>query len=661
MKKLLSQPHPILAAALILLTGLVVGLIHHRWFFPLTFHGDAASMQVLAQTMVDEKSLLPADFSYGNQLVMFRSSPFIALALAIGFTGYSAFIVGSAISVGCWFLLLYYVMRAFTGDGLKAFTVALLFFIPMGKWDSDYILGQQSHLANAVLALSMVAFSYLYAGKKAVSSLWLAALPVFLMSAEAPIRSMLVLMPLVLTLLLFFEPARLRKLMLFLLAAFLLGYLANKVLLRVRPLELSLLDVVKFHSTSEIMANLPWLTGEALASVSALDVLASKHLTLTRLVVYSADLAFLLALCAFAVAQVRKVIRQAGERFHRRPVSHTLDRYDFLAVTAVLGLASTLFAITLLNPDSARHMIWAYALLKVALAFALYGVAATLTRKRGTLALGTLAIALLASLWMAILFRDPNIDAQIAAWNYSPITGKIAEISRKTGIKRIFGGDFWRMMPLNSMIPGMSAGVLLQEGTELMPYDFLSRKSWFTVDGAVLYYLKDLPEDKLIKAKLGAGGGKLMFSSTEGSIWMGPAVWSGAARTMHWKGCELRTAIGEPTPECFMRKKDISLSGPLTFGPYVRLRAGSYNFEMVYASPDASSAAVGDWDVVVSAGGKPRLVYRAPLNGSLGKRMKLGGRITIPPGGDSQTVEIRSFAHPGMMLRIESLQVQRLD
>lgn len=144
------------------LVAFCIGYIHHRWFFPLYFHGDAASMHVLAEAILDEGSLLPTDFSYGNQLVFLRSSPFIALTLLVGFTGYKAFILGSSLSITFWGVVLYLFLSAYFKSRRKGFLFSILLLLPLGPWDFDLILGQQSHLSNAILALGFVVSICLY-------------------------------------------------------------------------------------------------------------------------------------------------------------------------------------------------------------------------------------------------------------------------------------------------------------------------------------------------------------------------------------------------------------------------------------------------------------------------------------------------------------------
>ncbi|HHL9594593.1 TPA: hypothetical protein ACQ98W_004852, partial [Citrobacter braakii] len=137
----------------VILTSFLLGVVHVKWIYSITFHADAAAMQVLAQAIYESRSILPHDFYYGNQLILLRSEVPIALAMAMGFKGYAAFVIGSALGISIWtvilFTSLYCVFKKFLAAAF--YTFCLLFPVSIG-FDNDLILGQQSHLANVVLS-----------------------------------------------------------------------------------------------------------------------------------------------------------------------------------------------------------------------------------------------------------------------------------------------------------------------------------------------------------------------------------------------------------------------------------------------------------------------------------------------------------------------------
>src|SRR5690554_7938047 len=97
-------------------------------------------MHVLAKSIVDEISLLPHDFSYGNQLVFLRSSPFIALIMACGLDGYTAFSVGFALSIPFWGAILHYLLSVYFMSPRKGLLLPVLLLFLLGGWVIDYIL-----------------------------------------------------------------------------------------------------------------------------------------------------------------------------------------------------------------------------------------------------------------------------------------------------------------------------------------------------------------------------------------------------------------------------------------------------------------------------------------------------------------------------------------
>ncbi|MGR4435959.1 hypothetical protein K8Q46_05115 [Escherichia coli] len=116
-------------------------------------------MQVLGQAIYDSISILPHDFYFGNQLILLRSGLPIAIAIFLGFHGYDAFVVGFALGIVAWSLVLYFSLSCAFKTKWQPFlfTFCLLFPTSFG-FDSDFILGQQSHLANVILLLAALIF-----------------------------------------------------------------------------------------------------------------------------------------------------------------------------------------------------------------------------------------------------------------------------------------------------------------------------------------------------------------------------------------------------------------------------------------------------------------------------------------------------------------------
>jgi hypothetical protein len=213
--------------ALVWLIGLAFGTAYFICYYPVVFHSDSAAIQVLAQAMADEMSLLPHDFFYGNQLILLRANLFIAPALKFGFTGYTAYVMGSAINFSVFFLITFLTLETLFRHWAKSLFLSVLFFLPLDYNEADYVLGQQSHLASVVFALVLAVHSYRACWHKEWRSLVIASSVVFLMAVESPMRVLLVLLPLALVIAATGKARSSAKLSLALVIAFVVGYIGN--------------------------------------------------------------------------------------------------------------------------------------------------------------------------------------------------------------------------------------------------------------------------------------------------------------------------------------------------------------------------------------------------------------------------------------------------
>ena len=278
-------------------------------------------------------------------------------------------------------------------------------------------------------------------------------------------------------------------------------------------------------------------------------------------------------------------------------------------LTAVFGVIIGALAVATLNPDSSRHYLWSIFLVKLFVFKWLYEISSGLVSKKKA-AILVLALGVLMSSWFAYLVKfNCNTDRAINSRNFSEVIVDIKEISERTGIINIYGEDFWRMMPLNTLIGNMNAQALLLGGGELHPYSWLTRPSWSCAEGDVLYYLKGGPVDEVIKEKLIHAGGNQVQDSIAYSIWVGPRVWRLPSNadcyesSLVYEGKSFANLPGTVgVLEKNARKTD-GKAGALVFGPYASIKAGNYELN-VYGSSDFVGGAYVD---VVSD--KGRLVY----------------------------------------------------
>ena len=127
-----------------------------------------------------------------------------------------------------------------------------------------------------------------------------------------------------------------------------------------------------------------------------------------------------------------------------------------------------------------------------------------------------------------------------------------------------------------------------------------------------------------------------------------------------WKACELYTQIGEITPRCTMIKRDNAQTGHLTYGPYERLPAGEYTFEIAYLSSNSQDEIVGDWDIGVALPSKIKILGEGSLNGTSGAPEKITGNFKLEAKYDLDKVEIRTLAHANFDLELIHLRINRV-
>ncbi len=514
-----------------------IGFIHHKWFFPLLVDfplvfdddaaGDAAAMQILAKAILDQGSLLPADFSYGNQLVFLRSSPFIALAFILGLNGLDAYIIGSSLSIAFWGGVLYLFLSPFLNSNWKGALFSILLLLPLGFWEFDYVLGQQSHLSNVVLSIGLVLSISLYITKKSNLFIIAAGICLFIMSLEAPIRGLLVLAPVFAALLL---AGNLRKktISASLGFAFISAYLFNKLLVQLRPLSLNHFNVLSFKSTNEIFDNLGRNSRQTFSNLSSLDVISGDTISLAGFIILATGLLLLAIYLGFFLYGIFEATKVAKLKFHngsRPEVSENVNDVCIVRLISVFGIVIGALAVAALNPDSSRHYLWSVLLTKLFVLKFIFDLLSTYFG-RNKAAVILICLAFIMSSWFANLAKHKwNTARAMTNTNFSETAEAISDISKYTGIKHIYGEDDHRMMPLNIFIPNINAQTLTLAGEEISIFSWLTRPSWSCVEGDVLYYLKDGPVDKEIKKRLVDVGGMQIKNGVGYTLWKGPRVW----------------------------------------------------------------------------------------------------------------------------------------
>lgn len=645
-----------------ILITFLIGYIHYRYFYPLSFNGDAAAHHVLAKAMLDEGSFLPKDFAYGNQLIFWRSSPFIALAMAIGLKGYFAFIIGSSLSVAFWGGILYLILVEITGSGFKSVILSGCILIPLGRWEMNFVLGMQSHLANAIFSLACFVLLWKYIQSYKSKYLILSNICIFLITMEAPMRGMLIALPLYIIAAVAvkkFDRNSL-KIAYTLIGSFFSAFFINRILLNYRPLRVDFFRIIKFRSIGEIVANLGITSIETMRDVSNLYVFSKESLSLYKGCLYTIGLLIVFIYLAAILTGGIRLKKLAGIKLEnalqKKFVNTHIGCSDFLLLGGVAGCFIGALAVAAFNPDSSRHYLWAVILIKVAIILKGYS-AIDLHFSSKVAASFFIAFFLIASWWHAVLIKYDglimynkyvslryNADLPMVLDSDMGQLLTIKRIAEETGIHTVYGEDFWRMMPINTVLDNINAQELTYDGQHLVPFVWLTRPSWGSVpdNATVLYFLKQGKVDKVIEKRLLQNNGLKIVSDAKFAIWKGPRVWdyipySGYyEKHIDFSGDKFKLL---PTQVGARVGKGIATNGKtgvLFYGPYIPLQKGVYSLSVFGNIKKTNGAYI---EIVTQGGAKVH--KKLPLRNSKNGVILTGENIELPV--NLEDVEIRAW------------------
>lgn len=646
------------------LAAFCIGYIHHRWFYPDMFHGDAASIHVLAKAVLDEGRLLPIDFSYGNQVLFLRASLFIALAMYFGVTGYDAFALGSALSIAFWGFILYLFISAYFKSRRLGFIVLLPLLLPLGHWDAEYFLGQQSHLSNAILSMGIAISVHLYLADRRLSHLIAAFACLFVMTSEAPMRGLLVIAPILAATYLIYGLRKCFHTGFVLMSALISGSYLNLLLTKQFPLAINYFTSLIYRSSGEIFESLARTTMETVGDISSLNYIAGDALSFPRMVALAASLSLITCYVIAASRGFADLYALGKSKLFKSNSDSSQganSKSCFLHITAAIGLVTGALAVATLNPDSSRHYLWAIFLIKLIIIKSIFNIAGrTITALSSGILIWTLA--LLTSVWTTVLLRNASDsakgvgirerDSAQAPDFSSELLQDLKFAAHATGIKSVYGSGFWHMMPINTHIENLNSQTLISSNDNIYLLVWVTRPSWACGEGDVLYYLKNLPADKEIARKLSSVKGVQIVKRDQYSIWSGPKIWKNkyyrgcSPASISYKGHLLNDLSGQVGQMRGDQRVTTNQSGFLVYGPYLPLNAGEYELT-VHGSSSLLEHAYID---VASDSGK-RVHARFNLADEPGGTLLDKASVRLP--SDVSDLEIRIWVGESDSLALE--------
>lgn len=508
--------------ALVFLVGLLSGAAFLTAFYPAFFHSDSAAHQVLAQAMIDQGRLLPTDFAYGNQIIIWRNNLFIAPALALGFSGYTAYWLGSAFHIALAFVAAFLCIELLVGDWRRALLATWLFFLPLGHTENDFVLGQQSHLALVVFSLIIVVLAF-RATEGSLRAAILCAIALFAVMLEAPARAVMIVVPLTIALVLTHRLRQARALGIAVVAALLLGLLGNKWLVSTHHVQgIGAMPLARYE---QFVARMNELLRHFVDYYIGFWQFAGKVSEPGQLLLYGVKT---LALLAFGVAAMVLGAR-AVRRF--RAGNGRVTAAEFVGIAGVASLLVGAFSVCAIEYWlDVRHILWALALLKLAIILAALEALARHVRRPLPLTMLACVTAALASTAVT-RFLSPQsyarLQQEIIEHRDIPEFRRVQARMAELGIRRVYG-EHWEVLRAEVLIPGAQASVIAAQQGEVRFVNFLTRPSRRCGRGDVLYVLdRGIAEQALIVEKVLASGGRMVENLlVNKGLYLGPPVWS---------------------------------------------------------------------------------------------------------------------------------------
>ena len=601
---------------LVWLIGLVFVTAYLVYYYPVVFNSDSAAIQVLAQAMADEMSLLPHDFSYGNQLILFRANLFIAPVLKLGLTGYNAYVVGSAINFSVFFLITFLTLETLYRQWTKSLFLTVLFFLPLGFNEAEFMLGQQSHLANVVFILMIAVHSYRACWHKEWRGLVIASSVVFLMTLETPMRVLFVLLPLALVIATTGKARSAGKLSLALVIAFVVGYIGNRYLVMTHPIAADFSNM-PFTTSDRLVIRV----GEMLKDfvdgyIGFSQFIGMQTKPRVHLVLYGLKTLVLVSFLGLFYWLAKRLAERALKPWmdNSGTIQGEPQAMEFIGMLGITGVLTGLWmnaAIELYPEGITRHFLWALQLCKLALcAYTLNALAYLIPKplpRYGVLFVLALLSSTVASSFLFAPYRT-QLHQNIESKTNLPIDGKIQELMLIHGINSIYSGDFWNALRLEVLIPPAKAAELSVSDGSVFFRQWLTRPSMRCIDGNVFYLLdRSKINEEFIARRVLERGGRILEHFGDTGIYLGTPVWDR-------NGCIVSylEIIPKPDTHHTVGKFDTATNvmvaekgqvGALMFGPYAKLAPGHYQATLlVTAEAGIDGTDVGAVDVNGVAG-----------------------------------------------------------
>lgn len=551
LKSFLTYAGPLLRfSGVAWLGGLIIGLIHFTFFYQALFHGDTSSRTLLAEAMVHNASLFPTDFYHSTGFGFLSQAPIMAVLFALGVERDMALIFGSALNLGFWAVIIFLALAMFRNTNVRALSLTLLALIPIGVWEAEFLLGQQSSLPYVSLALVFLASSHRYVESNRQLWLVVSSLSISLLSVDSLARALIVVFPTVVILALWAPVSSLFRWGMGATIGLLTGLIGNLYLTHSLSIGYSVFSDIHLKPLESIWdGTLTVLTtfGPGLTNVNFLAGFDTRLLSPILYVAHLVLLVFIGVLFVYWTFRIGNAFLETVVGFSRARRGDFGNWSNYVAAVSVLGIWVGAVAVAMFYPDSGRQFLWAFFIAKIYLVNLIWSV---ITRYRGKRFALVLPLAILSLSWWSshlVVFggltpdaekaiaREPAFAISAIAMLPPGVETDIQLVAEETGLGTIYGEDFWTVMPLNTLLPEVSALVLMQDSysDQFFLYRWLTRPSLETISEEVMYLVicsdrvDEVCEEveSTLRNQVKAAGGTLFLARANYEIWVAPPIW----------------------------------------------------------------------------------------------------------------------------------------
>jgi hypothetical protein len=124
---------------------------------------------------------------------------------------------------------------------------------------------------------------------------------------------------------------------------------------------------------------------------------------------------------------------------------------------------------------------------------------------------------------------------------------------------------------------------------------------------------------------------------------------------------DLNSIVGQVDNKFRIAKFGIDNAGHITFGPYIKLEEGNYQFDISYLSSESNTTVVGTWDVGIALPKVFKQLKKDNLTGTNNQEGHIIQSFTIPNEYSNERIEIRNFYNGIGDLTIRSLTITKVQ